>query len=338
VILLTLSFVIALVVTWAATPWVLQLAVRHGAIAVPRARDVHEEPKPRWGGIAIYAGVMAAVLVTVTIRHYRPGVESAWTKPLAGLLVAGTFIAIVGLVDDLKDLRAIWQALGIVVAGAILIAFDVRIDGVTNPFFADESGPYRPGQWIALPVWAGVSATLVWVFVVTKTVDAIDGLDGLAAGVCAIASATLALLAAASSQPGGPTLALVAAAVTGACIGFLRYNYSPARIFMSTVGAQFLGLMLAAISIMGAFKLAAAISVLIPVLVLGVPIFDYAVVLLRRFQSGAPLTQADNRHLHHRLIASGLSKKQAVWVIYGCTAVLCVAAIILFEVSRQPIR
>ncbi|HSV73182.1 MAG TPA: MraY family glycosyltransferase [Chthonomonadales bacterium] len=333
-ILLTLSFAIALLTTLVTTPWVLKLAVRYGAIAVPRARDVHEEPKPRWGGIAIVVGVMAAVLVTVTIRHYRPGVESAWTMPLVGLLVAGAFIAIVGLIDDLKDLRAIWQALGIVTAGAILIAFGVRIDGVTNPFVALKTGPYHPGQWIALPAWASVAATLVWVFVVTKTVDAIDGLDGLAAGVCAIAAATLALLGAASLQPGGPTLALVAAAVSGACIGFLRYNYSPARIFMSTVGAQFLGLMLAAISIMGAFKLVAAISVLIPLLVLGVPLLDYAIVLLRRLRSGAPLTHADNRHLHHRLMASGLSKKQAVWVIYACTAVLCVTAIILFEVSR----
>jgi UDP-GlcNAc:undecaprenyl-phosphate GlcNAc-1-phosphate transferase len=180
-----------------------------------------------------------------------------------------------------------------------------------------------------------VAVTLFWVLLVTKTVDAVDGLDGLAAGVCAISAATLALIAAASAQAEGPVVALVAAAVTGSCIGFLRFNYSPARIFMSTVGAQFLGFMLAALSIMGTSKIAAAVSVAIPLLVLGVPIFDYAVVLLRRMKSGAPLTMADQRHFHHRLLARGLSKQQAVWVIYGCTAVLCIAAIVLQIVGAK---
>lgn len=332
--LVCLSFIIALAVTWFLTPHVLKLAVRCGAMAIPRARDVHETPKPRWGGIAIYAGVVLATAITVTLRGGRPGVEHAWTPQLVGVLVAGTFIALIGIIDDLKDLRAIWQALAILTAGAILVGFNVRIEGIGNPFVFGGEERYDPSRWIALPMWGSVLLTLFWVFVVTKTVDAVDGLDGLAAGVCAISSATLALLAAASHSPGGPTVALVAASVTGACIGFLRFNYSPARIFMSTVGAQFLGLMLAALSIVGTFKIAAAISVLVPILVLGVPIFDYAVVLLRRLQCGAPLTMADQRHLHHRLLAHGLSKKQAVWVIYGCTAALCGTAVLLFEVSR----
>jgi UDP-GlcNAc:undecaprenyl-phosphate GlcNAc-1-phosphate transferase len=176
-----------------------------------------------------------------------------------------------------------------------------------------------------------VLATLFWVGLVTKTVDAIDGLDGLAAGVCAISASTLALMAHAANQP---SIAVLAAACVGACVGFLRHNYNPAKIFMSTVGAQFLGLMLAAISIMGAFKIAAAISVLIPVLALGVPIFDYGFVLFRRARSGAPLTAADRRHLHHRLLDRGLSQRQAVWVIYGATAVLCTVALLVFTASR----
>lgn len=329
------AFLVALSVTWWITPWVLRLAVRYGAIAVPRDRDVHEKPTPRWGGIAIYCGVLAAVLLTVTVRHLRvaPG-ENGWTWSLVGVLLAGTFIALVGMLDDLRDLSAAWQALGILAAGAVLIAFGVRIEGITNPLVVQQSGEYNPARWIGLGPVASVVVTLFWVFLVTKTVDAIDGLDGLAAGVCAISSATLALMAASSHQPGGPTMALLASAVAGSCIGFLRHNYRPARIFMSTVGAQFLGFMLAAISIMGTFKVAAAVSVLVPVLVLGVPIFDYAVVVMKRLASRAPLTVADRRHLHHRLLDRGLSHQQAVWVIYGCTIALCAAALILFRVSR----
>jgi UDP-GlcNAc:undecaprenyl-phosphate GlcNAc-1-phosphate transferase len=243
-------------------------------------------------------------------------------------------MALVGLLDDLRDLSAGWQALGILTAGAILIAFGVRIEGITNPLVTQPSGEYNPARWMALGPMVSILVTLFWVFLVTKTVDAIDGLDGLAAGVCAISSATLALMAASSHQPGGPTIALLASAVAGACIGFLRHNYRPARIFMSTIGAQFLGFMLAAISILGTFKVAAAVSVLVPVLVLGVPIFDYAVVVMKRVANRAPLTMADRRHLHHRLLDHGLSHQQAVWVIYGCTIVLCAAALILFRASR----
>jgi UDP-GlcNAc:undecaprenyl-phosphate GlcNAc-1-phosphate transferase len=330
---MAVAFVVALLVTCWTTPAAIRMALRHGALAVPRSRDVHEVPTPRWGGIAIYAGVMSAVLLTVTYRHFFAHVSDAngWTLRLLGVLIAATFIAAVGIVDDLKDLRALYQAAAILAAGGILLAFGVRIEGMTNPFIPSTVSAYNPARWIALAPGASILATLFWVFLVTKTVDAMDGLDGLAAGVCAISSATLALMAAASHQPEGPTIALVASAVAGACVGFLRDNRHPARVFMSTVGAQFLGLMLAALSIMGTFKIAAAISVLVPVLVLGVPIFDYFVVLAKRAACHAPLTVADRRHFHHRLMDRGLSHRQAVWVIYACTALLCTVALLIFR-------
>ena len=228
-ILVTVSFLVALGVTWLTTPWVLALAVRRGVMAVPRSRDVHTEPKPRLGGIAIYAGVLAAVILTVTMREFRPNAHHAWSHELVGVLLGATFIAIVGVIDDVRDLRAIWQAVAILLGGAILIAFGVRIDGFANPFSLQIEAMHRPGDWVSLSFPASVAITLFWVLLVTKTVDAIDGLDGLAAGVCAISSATLALLAAATGQDQGPAVALVATAVTGACIGFLRFNYSPAR-------------------------------------------------------------------------------------------------------------
>src|SRR6185503_3493251 len=149
----------------------------------------------RWGGIAIYIGVVAAVVFSVTARHILTHGENGWNWHLVGVLVAGTFIALVGMVDDVKDLRAIYQVVGILAAGTLLILFGVRIEGLSNPFINQIPGSWR---WFELGPAVGIFLTLFWVFLVTKTVDAIDGLDGLAAGVCAISSATLALLAAAS--------------------------------------------------------------------------------------------------------------------------------------------
>ena len=333
-IALVAAFLVAMGITTLTTPWVIRLATRWNVMAIPRDRDVHETPTPRWGGIAIYAGVTVAVILAVSYRHWRTDGANGWTWELAGLLLAATWVALIGMLDDVRDLRPLWQIGSIVVAAAILIAFGVRIEGITRPLVESNGAGYDPARWVPLSQPLSIGVTVFWVLLVTKTVDAIDGLDGLAAGVCAISSATLALLAAASRQEGGPAIALVAAAVAGGCIGFLRYNYNPAKVFMSTVGAQFLGLMLAGISVMGTFKVAAAVSVLLPILVLGVPILDFGVVLIKRAVNKAPLTLGDRRHIHHRLLDRGLSHRQAVWVIYGCTLALCVAAVVLFSVSR----
>lgn len=333
---LTGAFVVALAVTTLTTPWVMRLAARCGAMAVPRDRDVHEAPTPRWGGMAIYAGAVVAIIAAVSYRHWRTDGANGWNLQLLGLLLGATFIAVVGVVDDLLDLRPVWQLAAIAAAGTILIAFGVRIEGVTNPLSGLHAGPTdtEPSRWVALPFPVSVGATLFWVLLVTKTVDAIDGLDGLAAGVCAISSVTLALLATTSHQPGGPAMGLVTAALAGACVGFLRLNFHPAKVFMSTVGAQFLGLMLAGASIVGPFKAAAAVSVLVPLLVLGVPIFDYGVVIVKRLRQGAPIMRADRRHFHHRLLDRGLTHRQAVYVIYAVTFTLCLIALLLFRYTR----
>jgi len=189
-------------------------------------------------------------------------------------------------------------------------------------------------NWHSFNFATSIVGTVIWVFVVTKTVDAIDGVDGLAAGVCAISATALALMAVQLTKPEFATLALIAAALAGACLGFLRHNYHPSKIIMGTIGAWTLGLPLAAVSIMGAFKIAAAVSVLVPVLVLGVPIFDYMHVLTRRVLARAPLTVADKRHLHHRLLALGWNQKQVVWFIYGVAILFCVTALAVFRFNR----
>lgn len=332
--ILAAALIAAFLTAWV-TPIVLRYAEKSSAVDQPGGRRTNKRPMPRLGGVAIFIGFLVAAVLTVTLRQYSRANQHTWNMQLVGVLVATIFMAVVGLIDDFKDLAAKWQALALVVCGVILFAFGVRIEGVTNIFGASSSGVYNPIQsWHALPGLLSLLVTIIWVFVVTKTVDAIDGIDGLASGVCAISAATLALMAVQLRNPQFATLALIAAALVGACLGFLRHNYHPAKIIMGTVGAWVLGTVLSAVSILGAFKVAAAFSVFVPVLVLGVPIFDYIHVLARRLMDRAPLTQADRRHLHHRLMDRGWNQRQVVWFIYSVALVLCIFALALFKVGR----
>ena len=331
--ILTAAF-IAAIVTALVTPFVQRWAERHGAVDQPSERRVNKAPMPRAGGVAIYIGFTVAVILTVTFRQFSKSGQHTWTPQVVGVLLSTTFVALIGLLDDFKDLAAKWQALALIAGGIILVAFGVRIEGVTNPL-GPVGATYNPFlNWHAFNYATSVAATLIWVFAVTKTVDAIDGVDGLAAGVCAISATALALMAVQLSKPEFATLALVAAATAGACLGFLRYNYHPAKIIMGTIGAWTLGMPLAAVSILGSFKIAAAVSVLVPVLVLGVPLFDYVHVLTRRILARAPLTAADRRHFHHRLMDRGWKQTQVVWFIYGVAILFCVTALVVFQFNR----
>lgn len=331
-----MAALVAACVTAFATPYVLRWSVKQGVIDQPDERRSNTSEKPRAGGIAIYFGFLVAVILTVSLRHFSKAGQHTWTLQIIGILVATTFVAIVGLVDDFKNLPAVWQALALVVGGLILAAFGVRIEGITNLFSPAAGGQYNPHlNWHSFDYVTSVAATVFWVFVVTKTIDAIDGLDGLASGVCAISATALALMAVQLTKPEFATLALIAAAIAGACLGFLKHNYPPAKIFMGTIGAWTLGLPLAAVSILGSFKIAAAVSVFVPVLVLGVPLFDYVHVLTRRLLARAPLTAADKRHFHHYLhVDRGWNQRQVVWFIYGVALLFCVAALAVFQMNR----
>ena len=203
-----------------------------------------------------------------------------------------------------------------ILCALLVIPFGVRIEFLTDPF--------HPGHMIYLGLWAA-PLTVLWIVGVTNAINWIDGLDGLAAGVCAIAAMTLALMAV---QSGQPALALLAASLCGSLLGFLRYNFNPAKIFMGG-GALFVGFTLAAIAAAGAFKVAAAMAIMVPILVLGVPIFDTAFVIIRRFLSGHPIYQADKSHLHHRLLARGFTHRQTVVILYIVSLGLSAVAVLL---------
>src|SRR5215210_7979864 len=204
------------------TPIVQRAALRHGAAHAPRARDIHQVPVPRWGGVAIYLAFLAAIAVSLAVVHLWFGRAVRWPTLLAGfgVFLGGTLLSLVGAWDDLKDLSAGKQMLVQIVCALIVIPFGVRIEFLTDPL--------HPGHMIYLGLWA-YPVTLVWIVAVTNAINWIDGMDGLAAGVCAIAAMTLALMAAQSRQP---ALALLAASLCGSLLGFLRYNFNPAKIFM----------------------------------------------------------------------------------------------------------
>jgi UDP-GlcNAc:undecaprenyl-phosphate GlcNAc-1-phosphate transferase len=317
---------IALFISYLLTPWVRNLAIKRGAVDDPKIDDrrVHKEPTPRWGGIAIFAGIAISILVILPFA-YPTTVAFPWY--LIGMLGISAMLVVVGALDDLYQYKAKLQALFLLLAG-VLVQFIFEGDARVQ---VQTLGIPLTHSYISLGIFA-VPLTAIYIFVVTKTMDTIDGVDGLAAGIASISAGTLMLIGAYSGQP---RVAIIAGAIGGAALGFLRHNYNPAKIFMGTGGAYVLGFMLATLSIVGALKTAAAVSLIIPVLVFGVPIVDAINVIIRRLLSGQPITQADKRHLHHQLLGKGLSQKQTVWVLYFAAAALCAVAIFVVRGMGQ---
>ena len=312
------SFAVAFVVSLFVMPAVILLANRTGALDAPNARKVHKKPIPRIGGLGIYTGFMAAIIV-VALKF---GLDGEQVKETVGLMVSGSLIVALGLIDDYKNLPAKVKLAGQFVAAGVLVGlFDVRIDFMTDPF-----GDYFYLDHLAIP------ATIFWLVGLTNTVNLIDGLDGLAAGVAAIASFTIMLIALEQSFV---LVAVMTAALAGAAVGFLKYNFNPAEIFMGDSGSMFLGFMLAGISVTGAVKSVAAIALVVPIFALGLPILDTTFAIVRRLRGGVPIFKPDKGHLHHRLLNVGFTQRQAVLLMYVISALFGLSAIALTAVSYQ---
>lgn len=304
------GFLISMVLSYLITPSVMKLAWKIGAIDEPGdARRVHKKPMPRLGGLAIYIAFLIAGLLTLPIKQ----------ESIQGILIGATVIVIVGILDDIYNLPAKVKLLGQIAAAGILVLFGIKVQIITNPL----------GGMIILGKLA-IPATLFWVVGITNTLNFIDGLDGLAAGISAIAAFTMMFVNLSLEQTNG---VLVMAILAGAAIGFLPYNFNPAKIFMGDTGAMFLGFVLAAQAVEGAVKSATAIALIVPILALGLPIFDTAFAILRRFVNGKPLMQADKGHVHHRLIAIGLSQRQAVLFMYLISISLGICSLVLARVG-----
>ncbi|MGI6678089.1 MAG: glycosyltransferase family 4 protein [Dehalobacterium sp.] len=302
---LVLCLLIAFLVSFLLTPVVMKIGIRIGAVDKPNERKVHTRIITRIGGVAIFAGFMIASLLMQELN------QQVW-----GLLISGTMVMILGLVDDLRGISPKVKLLGQIIAALVLVSFGVQVDFITNPF---------NGGIISLGLFS-IPVTVIWVIGMSNAVNLIDGLDGLAAGVSVIAAVTLAVVAWTQGQFATVYLALFLAA---AALGFLRYNFNPAKLFMGDCGSLFLGYILGALAVMGLSKGATVISLLIPVIILGIPILDTFFAIIRRFTNKKPIFEADKGHLHHRLLDMGLSHKQTVVVIYAITFLLGSSAVLL---------
>lgn len=308
------ALLVALVVTMVAMPLVRRLAIRLGAIDMPGVkgtaseRHLHSQPTPRMGGLAIILGFLAAILLFVEL-----------TPTLASMLVGGILIALLGVFDDIFRLNA-WVKLAVQIVAALAA---VAGGNVIRFFSAPEW--LAPGGHLNLGVLS-IPVTVLWIVLITNAVNLIDGLDGLAAGVCAISSVCMVVVALGYSDM---TVAVICGALAGGCVGFLPYNVSPARIFMGDTGSTFIGYILAVASIQGLFKIYAVISFLVPFLLLGLPIFDVCFAVISRLSHGVSPLKADREHVHYRLLDMGLSKQQTVAVLYIVTGVLGLVSVLL---------
>lgn len=304
-----LALLAAALLCFGAAPAAKKLAVRLGAMDRPgESRRVHDHPVPRLGGLAIYLGFAAASLL---FAQLTPGVR--------GILLGSVVIVLLGTADDLWDLNPWVKLAGELVAAVVALLHGVEIHLLTNP--VHFAGGTIPLGALRIPV------TLLWIVGMTNALNLIDGLDGLAAGTAGISCA--ALLGVSLFLPGTTEASVLLGALGGACLGFLPYNRNPAQIFMGDTGALLLGFVLSTASVIGLLKMYTVITFAVPLLILALPLLDTTFAVVRRLWNGQSPLKADRGHIHHRLLAMGLTQKQAVAVLYAFSVILGTAAVLL---------
>ena len=298
------AFIITLILSLLITPVIIKLAHRLNFIDQPGERKINKKIIATAGGTAIYLAFM------IPLRFFLPA-----NQTIKGIMIGGTFMLILGLLDDKFEISAPLKFLGQIIGAMILIYYGVRINFITNPL----------GGFIYLGVYT-VPFTVFWIVSIINTINLIDGLDGLAAGVSIIAVLTLFAVALQENQVIAPMLAVLLA---GSCLGFLKYNFNPAQVFMGDTGSMFIGYIIAAVSITGALKSAAAVTIFVPMLALAIPILDTTFAIIRRIFNHRPIGEADHGHIHHRLLAIGMNQKQAVISVYVISMILGTIAFVI---------
>jgi UDP-GlcNAc:undecaprenyl-phosphate GlcNAc-1-phosphate transferase len=294
---------VALTVVVLLTPAVGGMARLLGVVDRPGGRRLNRSPVPRLGGLALFLGIFVPALAFVP-----------FTRETRGLLLGAAVAVTVGAIDDFRGLRWFEKLAGQLAAASIPAIFGIWVDRFTFPLLGVH----------ALPAWLGVPLSILWIVAIMNMVNFLDGLDGLASGVAAIAGLTFAVIALSLAKTDA---AILSAIVFGACVGFLRHNFYPARIFMGDSGALLLGFLLAAISVQGLLKTAATVALFFPLLVLAVPIVDTTFVVVRRLKHGEKIFEGDQAHLHHRFLRRGFSQPRAAMTIWAWCLSLAAAAL-----------
>lgn len=298
------AFIVTLILSLTITPVIIKLAHKFDFIDKPGERKINTRVVATAGGTAIYLAFM------IPLKFFLPS-----SPTIKGIMLGGTFMILLGLFDDKFELSAPIKFSGQIIGALILIYFGIKINFITNPF----------GGFIYLGVYT-VPFTVFWIVSIINTINLIDGLDGLAAGVSIIAVLTLFAVALQENQF---TASMLAVLLAGSSLGFLRYNFNPAEVFMGDTGSMFIGYIIAAVSITGALKSAAAVTIFVPMLALAIPILDTTFAIIRRIFNDRPIGEADHGHIHHRLLAIGLNQRQAVISVYLISSILGLIAFII---------
>ncbi|MDP4163388.1 MAG: MraY family glycosyltransferase [Bacillota bacterium] len=299
-----LAFFAALITVLILTPLVIKFAVWFGAIDKPNERKVHQKIMPRLGGLAIFIGVIAGYLV-----------GGLYDQKVNTISIGAILIILIGIFDDKYELSAKTKFAGQLIVASLILASGLKIDLVRIPYV----GAFYLGIW-SYPI------TIFWIVAITNAINLIDGLDGLSSGVSAIGIATIGIMALLAGKMLIFTLSLI---LLGSILGFLFYNFHPAKIFMGDTGALFLGYSISILSLLGLYKSVTLFSFLVPVIILGVPVFDTTFAIIRRIANKKPISAPDKSHLHHRLLALGLSHRKTVLAIYAFGILFSASAVLL---------
>jgi len=324
---IAIAFMIAYMVAFMTTPYTIKIANKIGIIDKPKdKRRMHTRTIPKFGGPAIIVGFIVSTIYLLIVMSIENSID-LFTKEnyaikLIGLLLGTIIIAITGIIDDIKNIKPIQKLFGQLLAAIVIVAFGIKIEHLTIPFL------YQ----IGLSEVFSTILTIIWIVGITNAINLIDGLDGLSSGISLISCVSLLIIFALNESP---LIAIILiTALIGALVGFLPFNFSPAKTFLGDTGSNFLGFMISVISILGVAKTYTAVVIVLPVIVLGIPIFDVTFAIIRRIIKGKSIRaifKPDKGHLHHKLVERGFSQKQAVLILYGASATFGIFAVILFD-------
>lgn len=325
---ISIAFLLAFVTAFVITPYTIRLANKVGAIDIPEKRRINEEPTPRLGGLAVIIGFLVSCIYLLTImtleKTFNPFGEEQYFHKLMGLLLGIIVLAVFCFIDDVKGLPAIVKLIGQTIAAIIVVSFGIQIDNINIPFLEQTLN-------IDNHIYIYI-LSIGWIIGITNAINLIDGLDGLSSGITLISCFSLIIV---FTMNQSPIIAIILiTALAGAIVGFLPYNFNPAKTFIGDTGAQFLGFSLAVISILGTAKTYTLLVLISPLIILALPICDTLFAIVRRVIKGKSIKAIfapDTGHLHHKLMKKGYTQKQAVLILYGISACLGMFAIILLE-------
>ena len=324
---IAIAFLLAFIVTFMSTPYTIKIAHKVGAVDIPKdQRRMHKKAMPKFGGPAVILGFLVSVIYLLTVMSIENSINlfgiEQYGKKLLGMFFGILIISIVCIVDDIKTIKPITKLIGQTLATIITVAFGVRIEDITLPFL----------NTIEMQEMFSIIITIIWIVGVTNAINLIDGLDGLSSGISVISAISLLIIFVLNDSP--MVAILLITALAGALVGFLPFNFSPAKTFIGDTGSNFLGFSLSIISILGVAKTYTAAVIVLPLIVLGLPLFDTFWAIIRRLIKGKSIKaifKADKGHLHHRIVAKGFSQKQAVLILYGISATFGIFAVIMLE-------